>query len=405
MRYTPERKAWLIISGAFFIFWVIFFSVSLTAVWYLFYSTYPFPTEATSVRGIVLLDDPSTQQPISIPNGNTTTLYQGVTVKTDSISQAILAFTDNSNLTLYADTEILIAQTQTPRFSFGLSPSTIAIKVVKGRIRATVARQRADLEFDITTPHLNTALNQGSFSIAVSPEETQLTTRLGQATAFGNHKAILLPQGKRIVVGTDHELSDPLPAAQNLLANQQFTTAFTGSWTIYREVEQEGITTSVQTITMNADGQTALEFRSSGENERHTEIGVIQQVGKDVRDFRSLRVSAEVQLINQSLEGGGYVGTEFPIMLSIAYKDSDNNDRDWYHGFYYAPPPENYFLDNRPGHSNDGIARFVWYPYESDNLLTILGREKPVYIKSIRIYASGWLYQARVANVSLLAQE
>jgi hypothetical protein len=92
-------------------------------------------------------------------------------------------------------------------------------------------------------------------------------------------------------------------------------------------------------------------------------------------------------------------------MLRLDYKDADNNDRSWYHGFYYDSPPENYRLYNQPENSSERIARFIWYPYESENLLTILGPTKPVFIKSIRIYASGWLYEAMVANISLLAQE
>ena len=84
---------------------------------------------------------------------------------------------------------------------------------------------------------------------------------------------------------------------------------------------------------------------------------------------------------------------------------ADNNDRDWFHGFYYAPPPENYILYNQPDNSSERVARFIWYPYESVNLLTTLGPAKPIFIKSVRIYSSGWIYDAMVANISLLAQE
>ena len=106
-----------------------------------------------------------------------------------------------------------------------------------------------------------------------------------------------------------------------------------------------------------------------------------------------------------ALPGGGLLGSEFPIMLRVDYKDAENNDRSWYHGFYYAPPPDNYILYNQPDNSSERIARFIWYPYESVNLLTTLGPAKPIFIKSIRIYASGWIYESMVANISLLAQE
>ena len=92
-------------------------------------------------------------------------------------------------------------------------------------------------------------------------------------------------------------------------------------------------------------------------------------------------------------------------MLHVAYKDAEGIDRDWFHGFYYEPAPDIYNLYDQPDNSSERIARFIWYPYESVNLLTTLGPTKPAYIKSIRIYASGWIYDAMVANISLWAEE
>ncbi len=92
-------------------------------------------------------------------------------------------------------------------------------------------------------------------------------------------------------------------------------------------------------------------------------------------------------------------------MVHLAYKDVNGNDRDWYHGFYYTPPPEDWLLYTTPDNSSERIARYLWYPFESLNLLNSLGTIKPVYIKYVRVYASGWIYQARVADVALLAQE
>ena len=73
--------------------------------------------------------------------------------------------------------------------------------------------------------------------------------------------------------------------------------------------------------------------------------------------------------------------------------------------FITPPPPENYILYQQPDNSSERIARFIWYPYESVNLLTALGPAKPAFVKSIRIYASGWIYDAMIANLSLLAEE
>jgi hypothetical protein len=372
--------------------------------WYIINATVPFATEVTSVRGTVVISNPATEASTSLTDGSTASIEEGFVISTDNTSQAILTFSDDSSLTMYSDTSITLQETRTSRFNLSPNPTEILIEVQRGRVRATSSLSREALNFDIETPQSEIELNQGSFSIEVNEAETQITTRLGQAHINGKGEWITLNQGERALVSSDQAPSPPLPAAQNLLEDSEFRVgSLNNSWETYQISFSEGVTPSVQIVTFQ--DRNVLEFRSEGQDNVHTEVGVTQQVNKDVRDFQSLRIFAEVRLVRQSLPGGGLLGSEFPIMLRLDYKDADNNDRSWYHGFYYAPPPENYILYNQPDNSSERIARFIWYPYESDNLLASLGPAKPVFIKSVRIYASGWIYEAMVANVSLLAQE
>lgn len=403
MSNNPERIAWVILSTAFGIFCLLAILIPFGVRWYIINATEPFPTEVTSVRGTVLIGDPAAELSSSLTDGNTITIQESFDVSTDDTSQALLTFFDDSSLTMYSNTSITLQETQEPRFSLSSNPTRIVINVKQGRVRATSSRSQSDLEFNLVTPHAVIKLDQGSFSIEVSPEETQVTTRLGQAMVSGNDHMVLLEQGQRVLVGPNSPPTDPLPAAQNLLSESNFSPSYANSWETYAIEPIEGVTTTVKVV--NFENRYVLQFSSQGQDNIHTERGIIQVVNKDVRDFQSLRVFAEVRLIRQSLPGGGQLGSEFPIMLRLDYKDAEGNDRSWYHGFYYIPPPENYVLYNQPDNSAERIARFIWYPYESDNLLTILGPAKPVFIKSIHIYASGWIYEAMVANISLLAQE
>jgi hypothetical protein len=402
-RDNPERLAWLILMTAFTAFCLLTVSVPLSVRWYIFNTTVPFSTEATSVRGTVSLGNPGAELSTSLTDGTSTTIEESATVTTDETSQAILTFFDDSSLTMYGNTSITLDETQRTRFAISSNPTRIIIEVKQGRVRATASRSREALNFDIITPHARIELDQGSFSIEVSQEGTQVTARLGQADVLGDRQIVTITQGKRVVVTPDMVPSEPLPAAQNLLKNSEFGPQFHDSWEVYQLLPIEGVTTTVKVVQFQ--DRYVLELSSQGHDNLHSETGVIQEVNKDVRDFRSLQIFAEVRLVRQSLPGGGQLGSEFPIMLHIAYKDADNNDRDWFHGFYYTPPPENYILYNQPDNSSERIARFIWYPYESVNLLATLGPAKPVFIKSIRIYSSGWLYDAMVANISLLAQE
>jgi len=374
------------------------------ARWYVVNASEPFSTEITSVRGTVLVGDPAAELSASLTDGNTTTIEESSEVATDDTSQAILTFFDDSSLTMYSNTSIVIKETQSPRFSLSSNPTRLVIEVRQGRVRATSARSRDDLKYDIATPHANVELGQGSFSIEVDEEGTQVTTRIGQAGVIAQGDQVTLNQEERAVVRLNSPPSPPLPSAQNLLINSNFNpTTFDEAWETYSIQPIESVTTTVQVTTFQ--DRFVLQLNNEGEDNIHSEAGVFQEVNKDVRDFQSLRLFAEVRLIRQSLPGGGQLGSEFPIMLHIAYKDANNNDRDWFHGFYYTPPPENYILYDQPDNSSERIARFIWYPYESVNLLTTLGPAKPILIKSVRIYSSGWIYDAMVANISLLAQE
>jgi hypothetical protein len=177
-----------------------------------------------------------------------------------------------------------------------------------------------------------------------------------------------------------------------------------GVWEVYKIEPPSGVvTTTVETLELG--NRRVLGFGSEGEDSLHSEIGVVQEVDRSVQDFDSLRINLEVKLERQSLPGGGTLGSEFPIMVHLAYKDASGNDRDWYLGFYYVSPPADWLLYDSPDNSSERVARFLWYPYESVNLLDSLGTNKPVYIKYVRIYASGWIYQAQIADVALLAQD
>ncbi len=404
MKNNPERTAWTILIISFTTFCSLCIIIPTSIYWYVINATVLFDPDVTSVRGTVLLGEPDATLSASLTGGNTTTVQELYQISTDDTSQAILRLFDDSSLTLYSNTRIILHEIREPRFSFSYRPSRLLLEIQQGRIRATSARDRTDINIDINTPHAQIALGQGIFSVDVDEEETQVTPRLGEANVLNpENENVLIREGQRAVAGQDSSLLGPLPAAKNLLETDTFSPDFDQIWQVYVEEPIEGVETTA--IVEEFRGQNVLVLRSQGRDNVHTEIGVIQNVNKDVRDFQSVRVFAEVRLSEQSLSGGGQLGSEFPIMLHVAYEDADGNERNWLHGFYYSPPPENYILYNQPDNSSERIARFIWYPYESVNLLTTLGPTKPVFIKSIRIYASGWIYEGMVRNISLLAEE
>jgi hypothetical protein len=403
MRNNPERLAWTVLLLAFTTFCVLAIAVPLGVRWYLLNATIAKATAVTSVRGTVLAETRNAALPVPITDGSTTEVEEATRVTTDSTSQAVLTFFNDSSLTLYSETSVRIQRTRIPRFGLGHRPDTIRVELERGRVRV-VPSSRSELLFEVHSPHAVISLGEGSFSIEVNDEGTQVTARTGWAQLVAADEVVRLAAGERSLVLPGGAPSPPLPAEQNLLTNGDFSAPMERIWEVYK-VEPPGgvVTTSVKIV--ESDGRSALRFRNEGQNNLHSEIGIIQQVNKSVQDFDSLRIQLDVRLDQQSLPGGGTLGSEFPVMIHLAYKDAGGNDRDWYHGFYYVPPPENWLLFNTFDNSSERIAHLLWYPYESVNLLDSLGTAQPVYIKYIRIYASGWLYDALVADVALLAQD
>ena len=301
---NPQRVAWIILSTAFSIFCLLAILIPAGVRWYIINASEPFTSQVTSVRGTVLIGNPNAELSLSLTDGNSTTLEESSEIATDDTSQAILTFFDDSSLTMYSNTNIVLKETEKPRFNISSNPSRVVIEVKQGRVRATSSRSRDALSFDIITPHANVELGQGSFSIEVGEEGTQVTTRLGQADVLAQGQRVTLNQEERAVVEVDSPPSPPLPSAQNLLQNSDFNpVTFEKAWEIYKIEPIESISTTVQVTTFQ--DRFVVQLDSQGADNIHSETGIIQQVNKDVRDYQSLRIFAEVRLIRQSLPGGG----------------------------------------------------------------------------------------------------
>jgi len=200
-------------------------------------------------------------------------------------------------------------------------------------------------------------------------------------------------------------MTDPLPAAQNLIVNGDFQEPLSTGWVTSSLV----LTSTVKPPTVKVASEGGREavrlLQEAVKDGDHTEAALQQKLDRDVRDFDRLQVSLDVKLDSQSLSGGGLQSTEFPIIVRLDYKDLWGNDKFWTHGFYYqnkagyaiAPDPW-----GRP--SGEQIPQGVWYPYESGNLIELLGENRPARITGLRVYASGWKYDSSVSEIQLTVE-
>jgi hypothetical protein len=400
MKRNPERLAWIILCTAFAVFCFLLVSIPLGIRWYVINATQVHETSLAAIGGTVQVQEPDVDAPFAVTNTKGD-VQEGSIITTDATSQAFLEFFDDSTLHLYNKTQVIIEKTQSPRFGLSSEPSTIVLEVTGGRVRIDVAPStKSPLEFWVQSPHATVELEKdGSYSVEASSEEFQLTVRDGQARVMAMGKAVELGQGERTIVEIGGEPLGPLPAERDLIVNGDFKQPLSVGWRDYHtQIDPQEVSGKAEIIVVG-DRQ-AVRFWRMGKASNHAETGIIQTIDKDVRDFTSLELNISVRLLDQSLPGAGMLSSEFPIMVRLDYKDAYGNDNFWTHGFYFKDPPANWWVIN-----GEKIPRYVWYPYESPNLMEELGDIRPALISSIRIYASGWDYQSMASEVQLLAKE
>ena len=415
---------WGILFTAFAIFCAIIIGVPLSVRAYLYNSTVQLRPSLEAIKGTVLLHEPGAAEPVAV--SMTDPLMQdvprvrdvrpGSVISTDETALGTLTFSRNGGqnhqenvlgtVQLYHSTRLTLVDSASPRFA-GISPNPdrITLQVDAGQVRVVVARlgDKAPV-VEVRTPHGQALLGEGSYSVRVTEHLTEVVARYGDAEVLANGRGVKLTTGQRTQVAAGETPSLPMPAAQNLIVNGSFTDPLPPAWQVDQYQASADAEPGRAEIVI-AGGRRAVFFSRMGKNGIHSEVGISQVINRDVLDYESLVLRMDVQLLYQSLAGGGYLSSEFPVMVRIDYKDVYGFDRFWVHGFYYQNVDDYPIQADLWGNPlGEQIPHAVWYPYESPNLLTALGDLRPARIHSIRIYASGWNFQSMVSEVSLIAE-
>jgi len=392
----PERLAWTIIAIAFTIFCALAVIVPWSIRWYIVNATDAQEATLEVISGTVLVKEPTTGTPIGVTD--TMEVTEGGSIETNGTSRAILTLFDKSTITLFPGTRVTLVRMRSPRFGLSDQPNSIVVEVKGGRIRVGVAEplNRA-LSFEARSPQALVLLEDGSYSVEVTNESSDIAVRAGRAVVMAAGEEVVLGEGKRAIVPLGRAPSEPMPAARNLVLNGDFKLPLPRGWQIYKDQGGDGGDIDGQVEVVSLGDRRAIRFHrtSSGGNSAIT--GIMQEIDKDVSDYRSLKLVADVRLIHHNLSGGGYQSSEYPAIIRLKYRDKYGSEAEWIHGFYYQNEA------NNPTQNGERVPRYVWNPYETDNLLETLD-PPPFYIISLRIYASGWDYDSMVSEVGLIAE-
>ncbi len=414
--FSRERVAWLVLLGSFLVCVVLGVTIPYTIYRYLDGSTIERLASGQGTSGTTLIDKPDLPGDalVRINSGEgRADINEGSIIRTDATSQLLVEFFDGTTLTVYPNSIVTLTEMRQSRFEqYTSRADRVTVKVSVGRVRVQVV-PTADhpRQFEVQTPQApgpqgGIILESGSYAIESSTDITHVSVRSGNAVVKGQTgNAVPLTDDERAEINLGEAAVGPLPARRNLVSNPNFerldasTPISAGpladGWFVVSQQGGDGGTVD-GTVEVQTQGVTrGLHFLRTNSGNNHGETAVVQQVGKLVGDYDMLTLRFDVQIVNQSLSGGGVQSSEFPMILRVDYKDQYGNPQYWTQGFYCQNPAgynvingENLPCNTRRSFELD-LKRFL------NNATTL---------DSIQFYASGWDWDVFVSDVELTVE-
>lgn len=439
---SPERIAWIVLLGAF----ALFCTLTLTGIFgvyhYLFRSTVPMSALLHVTKGTVGITGADLRETVEREQEDLTNTV--TSVSTDSLSQATIQFRDAvesepdsaellAAVTLQGNTFVTFNHAIRPRFDWSQDPKRIQFSQLTGQLDVLVTGVTDhDFLMDIYTDDLNTNkgvhiqfLSNGRFRLRVSEDEIRLLNLAGAVSAFfGDDPALRNPvaAGEELLIRIGNRSIRTLNTTRSLLINGDFSLQDTPLGQVYTpDAPQNWSCRGLPTqeppgyySLVEHDGRVGVSLRRHSNATTHGEIScmqVFEAESLDAREFESLSILATFSLNYQSLSLCGTKGSECPLMLHVNYTTDNSqadNEGNWFRGFYYEDQAASRYKKRCSSCLQDHIDTNanVWYTFDSGNLLNLIAEEEhPVFINSIRFYASGHQFDAVVSEMILLAVE
>ncbi len=412
LRENPERLAWLVLLASFATFCVLAITIPAAIIYTVHYASAPQTAKLDPTLGTLFLYPEGKGEPIAVTDVRENIEEGARIVAADDSTQATLSLNSDpatgealGSMQIYSGVDLTLQRLRRPLF--GQSPESyhalLRMDAGQARLFTSSASERS-IDVQLETPHGLIILAPGSYQVSVSPEETMLTVRNGQATLEQPSKPGLVVTAGQLAWMNPTAISDKAaPAGQNLVKNSTFAPPALDTWQSYQLAEASTTPGKVQ-FNESEDGRRVAQFLRMGEEKLHTEVGITQVVEQAVNVYDDLRLQLDVKILFQSLPGAGSLNSEFPLRVEVSYRDVYGKDLTWGHGFYYRDPEPGEAYP--PVVNGTKVRQGQWYTYLSPNLISLLDSQgtRPAYINSIRVYASGHNYQSMTGEVYVLAE-
>lgn len=393
MERDAERLAWTVLGAAFLTFCVLLLAVPQGIRWYLGHAMTDRPVKLDHlIKGTTLWLPSGARQEVNATNG--LTLTSGSRLRTADDSEALVLLFDGSVLHLWPGTVLRVIQSQSTAFT--QNDTELVLAQDQGHVRYDVAiPQTASRHFELRTPQADVLLREGSYRVQVSDEQTVVTVANGSATVSAQDHAVEVLRGEWVTVPKGKAPSRPESSVHNLLTNGDFSKGLEGWQAANRGVE-DGIPGQVTAMRDERNRSFYyVEFSRSGSS-KHAETYIHRAINEDVTDHGLLKLSFQLRILQQTLSGGGILGSEYPLMVRIHYRDSAGNEADWIHGYYIQN------ADKHPTPNADLVIPNQWTDQSIDLFDSSVVSPRPAEILWIEFSGSGHGYQSDVARVELL---
>ncbi len=393
-KYDPQVTAWVVLSLAFVVFWLLVIGAFAYGKQHYDTATVPGGATLSIESGIVLFRDSVTSMLVNATDN--LALREGDEVMVGQGGSASITLFDGSTLHLYSSSDVVLKELRKSQFHDGFTRT--ALSIGKGLARLQVAQpQTEEARFMAFVPNGSAVLGPGNYGIEVADGHTRISAREGFASVAGKGATAELNAGTKAVL-TQDGLDGPLPEGDALVRNGNFSQGF-NQWNPL-DLSEPGRPEELGQRLLTAErigGRDTMALRVSRLSPRgtHGETGLTQVINKDVSDYLSLKLRANVKVTGQSLSGGGYMGYEYPLMIRVRYRDATGGQIDWTHGFFATNP------EGRPTPNGEEVPRGEWISYNGD-LMEVSPR--PVHVISVEVLGAGHTYDGSIADVELVGK-
>ncbi|MBI4213646.1 MAG: FecR domain-containing protein [Chloroflexi bacterium] len=388
-----ERATWLVLALALLLFGVLATALSARAADLVAYVEAPGTIE--EISGVLLVRPGETAAQGSVAAG--ADVFPGDRLQVSFGSTARVRLFDGSYVDLFPETRLRIDRARAPRFGGRRAETQLGMEA--GATRVVVASGEPGIRlFELMIPTGVARLEPGEYTVRIGDDATRISVWDGKATMLIDRQVVDIPPGKKIILTGDgrFELADAL---ENVLVNGRFTDRLyplDGSgWQFFEDQTSADVRGQISVEVpreINAPGP-AVRFTRQSVSQTHNETGLRQRLERDVAGARAVVLAGWLKIDDASLSGGGYLGSEYPVMIRIRYSTIRGGEQVWTQGFYYQNP------ENRPVGYGDRKRQGEWEYFEKD--LTAL-MPSLTFLHDIQVLAAGHSYDASVANLRLL---